>query len=357
MRNRLFQAVLIGLLILLVIRGEAALEYARKSMRLCADILIPSLLPFFICSGLLIYSGFCESVAKIFAPLMKPLFNVNPNGSAAFVLGIISGYPLGAVTVCNLYEGFYISRAEAERMLGFCNNSGPLFILGAVGAGLYSGMNAGVILYSVHIAAAVLTGIVMRYYKKDSFSAPHTKIEVKRKSPTAGFGEVLENSVHSMLNVCGAVIFFGVISGSVLDLVHLEGGYSALIGGILELSGGVRGIAELDADFRVKMILSAFVVGFAGISVHAQTFAAVSKCGLSMKPYIAGKLFHGCISAVLMLCVMECMGAARNKGVFSMSGGFAVGSLCITVATAVLIAAGVIFRLKYRKNKELVQNE
>lgn len=357
MKNKLFQAVLLCVILLIVIRGEKAVMYAQKSAGLCADMLLPSLFPFFVCSGLLIYSGFCESTSKIFAPLMKPLFNVNPNGSAAFVLGIISGYPLGAVTVCNLYEGFYISKAEAERMLGFCNNSGPLFILGAVGTGLYSGLHTGVMLYAVHIAAALLTGIAMRFYKKDDFSAPYAKIAVKKESPAAGFGDVLENSVRSMLNVCGTVIFFGVISGLVLDFVNLDDGYEALLGGILELSGGVKGIAELNTDFRIKMILSAFAVGFAGIGVHVQVLAAVSKCGLSMKPYIAGKLFHGCVSAGLMYCVMKCAGAVQNSGRAALSGGFAIGSLCITATAAILIVAGAVFRLKHKKNERIVRNE
>ena len=71
---------------LLILNPEKSIQYASSGLNLCTEIIIPSLFPFFVCSGLLIYSGLCEVIAKIFSPVMKPLFNVNPTGAAAFVL-------------------------------------------------------------------------------------------------------------------------------------------------------------------------------------------------------------------------------------------------------------------------------
>ena len=42
-----------------------------------------------------------------------------------------------------LYANNYISKTEAERLLAFCNNSGPLFILGSVGIAIYSNIKYG----------------------------------------------------------------------------------------------------------------------------------------------------------------------------------------------------------------------
>ena len=81
---------------------------------------------------------------------MYPLFRVNGSCSAAFALGIIGGYPVGAKTAISLYEKQYCTKAEAERMLSFCNNSGPAFILGVVGAGVFSSGTIGMMLYCMH---------------------------------------------------------------------------------------------------------------------------------------------------------------------------------------------------------------
>ena len=346
MKNKFFQFLILSIILLFIVQGEKSVLYAKEALELCYNMIIPTLFPFFICSGLLIYSGFCESMSKIFAPLMKPLFNINPNGSAAFILGIMSGYPLGAMTVCDLYEGFYISKSEAERMLSFCNNSGPLFILGAVGIGLYSGLWVGVALYAVHIISAVLVGVIMRFYKKNDFLAPKAKITVKENSPLAGFGSVLENSVRSILNVCGAVMFFSVVSRLCLDFISLEDKYMAIIGGIMEFASGTKNVALMDADFATKMILSAFIVGFAGLTVHIQVLATVSKHELSMKPYIFGKVLHGMISAALMWAVVKTETIIDFSKQVNLSGGFALGSIYLILTVVVIFTLGIIFLVK-----------
>ena len=346
MKNKFFQFLILSIIVLFIARGTYAIEYAKEAMELCYNMIIPTLFPFFICSGLLIYSGFSESISKVFAPVMKPLFNVNPNGSAAFVLGIISGYPLGAVTVCNLYQGFYISKTEAERMLGFCNNSGPLFILGSVGIGMYFSIEVGIMLYLVHIISAILVGFILRFYKKNDYLAPRTQITVRENSALAGFGDVLENSLKSILNVCGAVIFFSVVSRLFLDFVHLKEQYMALIYGICEFASGAFKVSALDVDFVSKMVLSSFIVGFAGISVHIQVLAVVSKHSLSIRPYILGKLLHGAISAGLMYMVLKASTLKNMNFMLNLSSGFMMSSIFITgvVIMILVISAACVKR-------------
>ena len=61
---------------------------------------------------------------------MRPIFNVPGESAIALILGTISGYPVGAKVVCNLKKEKIISKIEAERLIAYTNNSGPLFILG-----------------------------------------------------------------------------------------------------------------------------------------------------------------------------------------------------------------------------------
>jgi hypothetical protein len=74
----------------------------------------------------------------------------------AFICGIISGYPIGAKSVCDIYARGKISKSEAESLLAYCNNSGPLFVIGAVGVGIYGSLTVGVALYMVHIFCAIM---------------------------------------------------------------------------------------------------------------------------------------------------------------------------------------------------------
>ncbi len=346
MKNKFFQFLILSIIVLFIVKGEEAIFYAKEATELCYNMIIPTLFPFFICSGILIYSGFCETVAKIFSPVMKPLFNVSPNGSAGFILGIISGYPLGAITVCNLYEGHYITKTEAERMLGFCNNSGPLFILGSIGIGMYFSVKVGIMLYIFHIISAVFVGVILGFYKRNDFLAPETKILVRENSPVAGFGEVLENSLKSILNVCGAVMFFSVVSRLLLDFVNYKEEYMALIYGICEFASGTARVSALDIDFVYKMVLSSLIVGFAGISVHIQVLSVVSRHSLSMKPYIFGKILHGTISAVLIFAFLKLSDLAKSGDIVNLSSGFMMNSIFITGSVIIIFIISFLFKRK-----------
>lgn len=303
MKNKIYLLATLLITGLMISRGEDAILYAKDAMYICANMIIPSLFPFFICSGLLIYSGFCQSVSKIFAPVMKPLFNVNPNGSSAFVLGIISGYPLGAVTACQLYESRYISKSETERLLAFCNNSGPLFLLGSVGVGLYMGLNIGIILYCAHVLGALLVGICMRFYSSEEYSAPDYELKTEEISFGEAFRNSAVNAVNNMLLVCATIIFFSVASRLFLGLIPYE--LPPFVYGLFEFSSGNVMIAASGIPFELKLVTASIITGFAGLSVHMQVLAVCAKHELSMKPYILGKIMHGIFSGGVTAAILR----------------------------------------------------
>jgi sporulation integral membrane protein YlbJ len=289
-----------GAVILLVTNGAAAVSYASDALGICFEMIVPSLFPFFVCSGILIYSGFCEQLAKLFRFCMYPLFRVNPMGSSAFVLGIVSGYPLGAVTAGELYANGYLSKTEAERLLAFCNNSGPLFILTSVGIAVYSNIKFGIALYLSHILAALTVGVLFRFYGKGRHTAPPSRMT----SPERSFGEVfdiaLQNGIKNILTVCGAVVFFSVISRILLDIFPLNDFLYAVMSGFFEFVTGTVNISRLSINTAQKLILTAVTVGFAGLSVHAQVMAVIARYRLSLVPYIVGKILHAVIAGVYM---------------------------------------------------------
>jgi len=289
---------LILITVIIISNPGKTITYALDSLNVCYEIIIPSLFPFFVCSGLLVYSGICNELSRFMKPIMKPLFNINGSGAAAFVLGIISGYPLGAVTACQLYEGNYLSKPEAERLLAFCNNSGPLFILASVGIAMYHSLQIGILLYISHILAAITVGLIMRCYKKDSFTPPYTPISTERKNIGEIFRIVLSNSINNILTVCGAIIFCSVVSKSILSFLPIKGVlYSVVLGG-LEFVSGMTELSLLNTPAILKLMFASWIVGFAGLSVHLQVMAVVSGHNLSLKPYITGKFLHGLLSSL-----------------------------------------------------------
>ena len=356
MKKYLMSIAAICAVYLIVQHAALSVAYVKDAMNLCFEMIIPTLFPFFVCSGILIYSGFCEIPAKMLRFCMKPMFGVSPAGASAFVLGIISGYPLGAITAGELYENNYISKTEAERLLAFCNNSGPLFILGSVGAAVYSDIKIGAMLYLTHILAAITVGVIFRFYKKNEFTAPPTVMTTPKRSVGEIFNIALQNAIRNILTVCGAIVFFSMISRIALNILPLNETIYAVLSGIMEFAGGTAAVANLSLPIAKKLIITAVSVGFAGICVHIQVIAVIAKYRLSLVPYFIGKLLHGLLAALYMLILLHFKPITNAVFAPSAAKAFAASSSIEIASVAVfsiigIVAAAVLKRIDAKENK------
>lgn len=353
MKKKLFYLFVLLAVALIILRAQSVIRYTQDALILCYNIIIPTLFPFFVCSGLLIYSGFGSVLARLSAGFMRPLFNVSPSGSAAFVLGMVSGFPLGAVTTVQLYQCGAVSKSEAERLLSFCNNSGPLFIIGSVGAAIYGKLSYGVLLYCIHIVSAVLVGILFRGYNKTKHTAPPHRLNTADMALSEVFATALANASKNILTVCFSIIFFAALSRTLLDLAPLPPLLDAAASGICEFSTGVLKTSMLDVSLYRKFILTSFIVGFSGISVHIQVMAVTVRSGLSLKPYITGKLLHGCIAAALTAAALYLLPISMSAFSGSrciLSASFAVIPLWFVSVLAVTLLIRMICKKRLHKN-------
>ncbi len=280
----------------LLISPQVCIEAGNNAINLCLDTVIPSLFPFFICSGLLSALGAASLCSRYLSSLMRPLFGIPGSGALAFILGIVSGYPTGAACVADLYRHGECTKSEAERMTAFCNNSGPLFIMGVVGVGILSSAEIGRYLYLSHILSAMLTGILLKFLhiKKGSGQPQLPPSGYNKKNTAHALGSVIDNSVFSMLKVCAFILLFSVI-GAVIPQCALTPFFHAF----LEITGGITSIASVDTDPILKLSLISFFIAFSGISVLLQVGAVIAPCGLSVIPYFFGKLLQGTLSFII----------------------------------------------------------
>ena len=318
LREKEVRDTLVGLALLIATAGLVAapgeaISGAKDGLTLCFNVIVPSLFPFFVLSSLVVDLGLAAYLGRALEGLMRPLFQVSGSCAAAVALGFIGGYPVGARTALQLYQQGLCSKTEAERLLAFCNNSGPAFILGVVGAGIFGDSRVGFLLYLTHALASLLVGLLFRFYggserRHLSKSCPKP---IRTVTVPAAFTGAVTRSLQSTLNICAFVVFFAVV----LQLLSAYGVFAALanllalagfeqewarrlVAGLLELSSGVsslRGSTQLAG--RVSM--AAFMLGWAGLSVHCQVLSFLVDSGLSAKTYLAGKLFHGLIAAGL----------------------------------------------------------
>ena len=335
MKKTLFYIFVIAIIILIILRAEDVILYARDAMRMCYEIIIPTLFPFFICSSLLIYSGFGSVMAKLTSKIMRPLFNVPPSGAAAFVLGIISGFPVGSITCVQLYKAGALSKSEAERLLAFCNNSGPLFIIGSVGVAIYGKLSYGLILYLIHIITSLAVGIIFRSYNKNKHNSPPLVLTTTETPLGEIFSLSLTNASKNIISVCFCIIFFSSICRVLLSFIPLSDFANAAANGLFEFSTGILKTSMLDMSLYKKFLTTSFILGFSGLSVHFQVMTVTAQSGLSLKPYILGKLLHSLLAVITSAIVLRFLPLSTH--VFSSAAPIMSASF-ITVVMMILIA-------------------
>ena len=298
---------------------QASIQAAGDGLRLSANVIIPSLFPFFVLSTLMVRLGISQHFGRVLEPVMRPLFNVSGVCSSAFVLGFVGGYPVGAKTAISLYESGSITKSEAERLLAFSNNSGPAFILGVVGVGIFASSRVGLLLYLAHAAASILVGILFRYW---GARCPRGGIRRHREASgppriSQAFVESVRGAVQSVLNICGFVVFFAVLIrllflagiipalssflGTLFSIFGFDAAWaSMLLIGLIELSSGVWSLNQVAGQIPSSIAMAAFMLGWAGLSVHCQVLSFIGGSGLGVRSYIFGKILHGFLSAGLI---------------------------------------------------------
>lgn len=309
---------LMGATLALLLYPQESMEAARTGLELCGNVIIPSLFPFFVLSSLVVELGLAGYLGRLLEGVMRPLFNVSGACASAFALGFIGGYPVGAKTAISLYQNGMCSKVEAERLLAFCNNSGPAFILGVVGAGVFASSRIGVLLCLAHAMASVCIGVLFRFYGGKAERGKRRRREMPPRFQaqrfTAAFTGAVKNSFLSTLNICAFVIFFTVViqmlvtSGFLPGLAQVLGTVLApfgmtpewarrLLTGLVEISSGVWTLSG-EGTLRGRLTMAAFILGWAGISVHCQVLSFLGDSGLSPRTYLLGKLLHGGLAAL-----------------------------------------------------------
>lgn len=270
---------------------------ARDTLLMCFSSVIPSLFPFMALSKMLVSSGRIKEDNFLFR-IIGRIFKISDAGVWAFGLGLVCGYPVGAKIICELLDKNRISKREAQRLMLFSNNAGPAFVIATVGGMFFSDVKTGVIIYLSHIFSSLIIAYILSFFpvpvaiRKNSqaIRPPFAKV----------FISSVTDSVSSVLNVTGIIVFFSVLIKG-LDIIKITAfmpeAFSGIFKGMLEMTTGIKILAASDFPYNLKVILSTFLVSFSGASVFFQMGSFSDE--INIRPCVIAKLFGGILSMVI----------------------------------------------------------
>lgn len=323
MKKIVVYAACVLFLALLCRHTAACADAVRAALKLCLFSALPSLFPFFAAGSLAVSTGLAGACGRLLAPLMRTCFHLPGCGAAALALGFLGGYPAGARMAADLWHAGLCTREEASCLAACCNNTGPAFLIGLCGGGLFHSLRAGVFLYLVHIAAALLTAFVLRPKSRPPAAAAPASEELP-------LFHCLTRSVLSAGRSClmiGAFLLFfsvvlcllrqtGVLPAAAATLTPLlaplglsSRGVTAVLTGCVELTQGLAALSAEAGCLSARLTAVSFVCAFGSLSVLFQTAAAAE--GLSFRRCVCGKCVHACFAALLCALTLLLLPGAR----------------------------------------------
>lgn len=295
---------LFALLVLFSFFPARYMQACLDGVNLWAACVLPSTLPFLFLTGLFTRLGYVNRLSKTFAPATAAIFRLPGVSGYCLLMSFLSGYPVGAKTLSDLKEIGAASPSEATKMSVLCSTSGPLFILGSVGMGMFSDGKIGIILLAAHFAAVLLSGAAFRFYK----TVPAREYLPALKRADNVLYDCMYSSVLSVLCVGGFIAVFYTLSVMLSDrqvLTPLSAGLSALgvpaetaegfARGLVEMTGGCRALAGTPSPLNVAGC--AFLITFGGISILFQQAVYLKKAGVKMRFFLPAKLLQACLAA------------------------------------------------------------
>lgn len=267
-------------------------KYAKDGLRLCFGVIIGSVFPFMILTDIITNMANFESIHPL-RRIFERIFKINGAAISAFIIGIICGFPIGVKVASELYQNGTISKDEAERLIGFANNTGPAFIISGIGVGMRNSIADGLILYFSMFVSAIISGTIFGIGKTPS------ELSAENKRANYNFAKSVTGAAQNTVNICGFVVLFSVISGITHIIIKNEF-INSVIMVFLEISNCAKNLATTDIYSKAhSLIITSFAVSFSGISVHMQAKSLLLETDISMKTYYKTKLVQGICSAVL----------------------------------------------------------
>ncbi len=294
MRN-LLESGLILLAMLLFLAFPARYgESIRTGISLWAVSVLPATLPMLVLTALFTGTYLFGRLSRAVSPLSRRIFHISGAGACAGLVSALSGYPVGARTASDLVRTRQIGQDELLAVSGIATTSGPAFLVGVVGCGMFRDAVAGWLLLVSHLLGIYLVSWLLNFRSKRTGN---------RTSPPVGkrtFADILSGSVLSVLCVGGAIALFyafGQMISDLAELLSLPGVAVTAVRGLLEMTSGCALLSETPS--ALSLAGSCFFVTFGGLCVLVQQLAFLAPVGVPARKFVPVKLLQGIVAGAI----------------------------------------------------------
>ncbi len=330
----------------LIFHAQAVANSIKDGIITLIDRLIPTLFPFMVLSSYISNYSFSFKPQGLTTKICDLLFKSSPYCALPFFLGILGGYPVGALIISDLHNKKTITKNETERLFYWCINPSPAFTVTAIGTFMLGSTSIGIILYLSCILASLTLGILCRFLSETEKTQ---KTLNKKEIPQA---EKLINAVangsHAMLGICGWVLTFCALNATFESLVQNKTA-CLLFSALSEVTIGCKVLTESP----LPLISIAALLGFGGFAVICQICVYANNCNIQIKRFICSRLINSAFSALYCSFLLKLFPQTENVFVTITAANTTFNLYHNVFATVILILMCILLILEVDNQRKI----
>lgn len=301
MKKSLLGALSILCLVLLLFESTLSIEGARSGLILWFQTVIPTLLPFMICSNVIVRLG---AARYLVTPLKKPcrrFLHLSECGTYTLVVGLLCGYPMGAKTCGDFVAEKRMEKSEGQYLLAFCNHPSPMFLIGYLASTLLCRDKLLPILLSIYLPILPLALLSGKCYQIKS-AALAGSLPNSGSGPIGGqLDDAIANACEVILKVGVYIILYSILAAFLKVLPWTSEIIKLLTLGAIEITTGIQATGASPLSGNLAALIGVCIAAFGGLSGVSQTQSVIKNAELSIRHYLLWKLLHSLLAAACFL--------------------------------------------------------
>lgn len=303
-------------LILLILDPQKYISSINSGINLFFVSVFPSLLPFLFLSKIIDGLGGFRKIDKLMTPLTAKLYHCPSVANYPFIMSMVSGYPIGAKIVGELSSSRLLNSKEAKKVIALSSTSGPIFVIGSVGANMIGSPFVGGLIFISHILGSLITALFFTRNKKNTPAShesapPVTQTNLLASSTTSTISAILTVAVYvsifymfiDMAYSLGFLKFTTSIIGKFLTAIGVSPALATgLSSGLIEMTRGCKEIALLGSNLA-SLVCCTGLISFGGLSIILQSLTFLSGSGVKTSYFILLKIVQAIISSLVAFAV------------------------------------------------------
>ena len=266
--------------------------------------ILPALLPFTICSNLLLSSGYIDSMVQSGNSIWHKIFGRHSYAVYPIVAGFLFGFPLGSKITADLWREHRLSDGEANVLCAMCNNISPAFVSSYLLLSSLKLTGMTLITYMILYLPPFLLGMALLHQQKAN--PPQKKSASKSNLNFQMIDAGIMNGFETMVKLGGYIMLFSLLVRMIARFANANQWCCLLLTGLMEVTNGIHAVSLTALPIKYQYMLAIAITSFGGLSGMAQTASMSKGTACRMSFYLlfkAGQTVFCTLAAYLAACI------------------------------------------------------